>query len=420
MSQTILEKLLNGAEVEWKTLGEVCKFKNGFAFKSSLFKEVGDPIVRITNIDGKIVNTDDVKYFQMKDYLEDLTSYTVNKGDIIIAMSGATTGKIGLYNYEYTSYLNQRVGKFIPKQKILNNKYLYHYLQLKINDIFAIAGGGAQPNLSSNKLMEKFKIPIPPLSVQKEIVRILDAFTTHAAELTAELTAELNERKKQYNYYRDKLLTFSDDEVEWKTVEEIFTLKNGYTPSKSVKEYWTGGTVPWFRMEDLRAGGRILTESAQKVHINGVKGKLFPKDSIIMSTSATVGEHALILTDFLCNQRFTNFSVRERYKAFLDIKYVYYYFFVIDKKAQENTSISSFPSVQMDALKKWLFPIPPISVQKEIVRKLDSFSTFTTSISEGLPREIELRNKQYEYYRDQLLNFPKPENDAIKHNSTNR
>ncbi len=415
MSQSIIEKLLKGAEVEWKPLGEVCKFKNGFAFKSSLFKEVGDPIVRITNIDGKIVNTDYVKYFQMKDYSEDLTSYTVNKGDIIIAMSGATTGKLGLYNHEYTSYLNQRVGKFIPKQKILNNKYLYHYLQLKVNDIFAIAGGGAQPNLSSNKLMEKFKIPVPPLSVQKEIVRILDAFTSHAEELTE----ELNQRKKQYNYYRDKLLTFSDDEVEWKTIEEIFTLKNGYTPSKSVKEYWTGGTVPWFRMEDLRAGGRILTESAQKVHINGVKGKLFPKDSIIMSTSATVGEHALILTDFLCNQRFTNFSVRERYKAFLDIKYVYYYFFVIDKKAQENTSISSFPSVQMDALKKWLFPIPPISVQKEIVRKLDAFSTLTTSISEGLPREIELRNKQYEYYRDQLFNFPKPGNDAIKQSPTN-
>ena len=199
-------------EVEWKTLGEVCKFKNGFAFKSSLFKEVGDPIVRITNIDGKIVNTDDVKYFQMKDYKEDLTSYTVNKGDIIIAMSGATTGKIGLYNYEYTSYLNQRVGKFIPKQKILNNKYLYYYLQLKINDIFAIAGGGAQPNLSSNKLMEKFKIPIPPLSVQKEIVRILDSFWTLTTSISEGLPREIELRNKQYEYYRDQLLNFPKPE----------------------------------------------------------------------------------------------------------------------------------------------------------------------------------------------------------------
>ena len=190
-------------------------------------------------------------------------------------------------------------------------------------------------------------------------------------------------------------------EVEWKPIDEIFTLRNGYTPSKSVKEYWIGGTVPWFRMEDLRAGERILTDSAQKVHINGVKGKLFPKDSIIMSTSATVGEHALILTDFLCNQRFTNFSVREKYKAFLDIKYVYYYFFVIDKKAQENTSISSFPSVQMDKLKKWMFPIPPLSVQKEIVRILDAFTAHTAE----LIAELNERKKQYNYYRNSLMIF---------------
>ena len=190
-------------------------------------------------------------------------------------------------------------------------------------------------------------------------------------------------------------------EVEWKPIDEIFTLRNGYTPSKSVKEYWIGGTVPWFRMEDLRAGERILTDSAQKVHINGVKGKLFPKDSIIMSTSATVGEHALILTDFLCNQRFTNFSVREKYKAFLDIKYVYYYFFVIDKKAQENTSISSFPSVQMDKLKKWMFPIPTLSVQQEIVRILDAFTAHTAELT----AELNERKKQYNYYRDKLLTF---------------
>lgn len=376
-------------------------------------------------------------------------------------------------------------------------------------------------------------------------------------------------------------------EVEWKPIDEIFTLKNGYTPSKSVKEYWTGGTVPWFRMEDLRAGGRILNNSIQKVHINGVKGKLFPKNSIIMATTATIGEHALITVEHLCNQQFTNFVIKKEYQERLNIKFAYYYFFVIDKKAKDNISISSFPSVQMTKLKKWMFPIPPLSVQKEIVRildaftahtaeltaelnerkkqynyylnklltfsddevewtilkevatlkngkdwknlnygrvpvfgtggiigyvdtfsydkpsvliprkgslnnvfyleepfwnvdtiyytvinekiilpkffyyfiknfniekldtgssrpsltqailnkipipipslsvqkeivrKLDAFSTLTTSISEGLPREIELRNKQYEYYRDQLLNFPKPENDAIKHNSAN-
>ena len=194
-------------------------------------------------------------------------------------------------------------------------------------------------------------------------------------------------------------------EVEWKPIDEIFTLKNGYTPSKSVKEYWIGGTIPWFRMEDLRAGERILKDSAQKVHINGVKGKLFPKNSIIMATTATIGEHALITVEHLCNQQFTNFVIKKEYQERLNIKFAYYYFFVIDKKAKDNISISSFPSVQMDKLKKWMFPIPPLSVQKEIVRILDAFTTHAAELT----AELNQRKKQYTYYRDKLLTFSEDE-----------
>lgn len=203
-NRTFLEKLLDGAEVEWKPLGDVCNFQNGFAFKSSLFKDNGSPIVRITNIDGGRVNLSDVKYFLMDDYNTDMAAYEVHKDDILIAMSGATTGKIGFYNYEHTSYLNQRVGKFLPNTNILNNRYLYHYLLSKVEDIYIISGGGAQPNLSSNRLMSEVLIPIPPLSVQTEIVKILDALTA----LTSELTSELTLRRKQYEYYREKLLSF--------------------------------------------------------------------------------------------------------------------------------------------------------------------------------------------------------------------
>ena len=190
-------------------------------------------------------------------------------------------------------------------------------------------------------------------------------------------------------------------EVEWKTLEEIFTLKNGYTPSKSVKEYWIRGTVPWFRMEDLRASGRILNNSVQKVHIKGVKGKLFPKNSIIMATTATIGEHALITVEHLCNQQFTNFVIKKEYQERLNIKFAYYYFFIIDQKAKDNISISSFPSVQMTKLKKWMFPIPPLSVQQEIVRILDAFTAHTAELT----AELNERKKQYNYYRDKLLTF---------------
>ena len=191
--------------VEYKKLGEVCDFVNGFAFKSSLFREEGDRIIRITNIDGTNVNIDDVKYFWKTDYKNDLQSFIIKRGDILIAMSGATTGKIGYYNYDVDSYLNQRVGKFVPIKHKLDTRFLYHILRDKTEYLYVLAGGGAQPNLSSTKLMDTLEIPVPPLPIQEEIVRILDHFT----ELTAELQAELQARQEQYEYYRNKLLTFT-------------------------------------------------------------------------------------------------------------------------------------------------------------------------------------------------------------------
>ena len=179
--------------------------------------------------------------------------------------------------------------------------------------------------------------------------------------------------------------------VEWKTVEEIFNLKNGYTPSKANKEYWENGTVPWFRMEDLRTNGNILNDAVQHIHTSGVRGKLFPANSIIMATTATIGEHALITVDYMSNQQFTNFALRDDICELIDTKFAYYYFFILDEKAKQAVNTSSFPSVQMEQLKKWDFPLPPLPVQEEIVRILDNFT------------ELTARKKQYEYYRDSLL-----------------
>lgn len=124
-----LDKLLDGVTVEWKVLGDICDFQNGFAFKSNLFKNKGLPIVRITNIDGTNVDLTDVKYFAPTDYNSgNPLNYSIAKGEVLIAMSGATTGKIGYYNLNETAYLNQRVGKFIPNKTIVNNRYLYHFL----------------------------------------------------------------------------------------------------------------------------------------------------------------------------------------------------------------------------------------------------------------------------------------------------
>lgn len=188
--------------MEFVKLGECCNFVNGFAFKSTKFKEKGDTIIRITNINGTGVDVNDVKYFDKSDYKANWQTFEIHKGDILIAMSGATTGKVGIYNNKTVAYLNQRVGKIVPDKSKLVNRFLYHILLSKTQFLYMLAGGGAQPNLSSTKLMNVFEIPLPPIEVQTEIVRILDKFTS--------LEAELDCRKRQYEYYRDKLLSFDN------------------------------------------------------------------------------------------------------------------------------------------------------------------------------------------------------------------
>ena len=200
-------------------------------------------------------------------------------------------------------------------------------------------------------------------------------------------------------------------------VAELFHLKNGYTPSKSKKEFWEDGSIPWFRMDDIRQSGRILNDSLQKITEEAVKaGKLFPAYSMIMATTATIGEHALITVPYLANQRFTNLTVKENYAEKADVKYLYYYGFLLAEWCKNNTTKSSFSSVDMNGFRKFKVPIPcpdnlekSLKEQARIVSILDKFDALTTSLNEGLPREIELRQKQYAYYRDLLLGFPKPE-----------
>ena len=190
--------------------------------------------------------------------------------------------------------------------------------------------------------------------------------------------------------------------VEWKTLGEVFETRNGYTPSKKEEKYWRGGTIPWFRMEDLRTSGTLLSTAIQRITPEAIRGKgLFCANSIIMATTATIGEHALLLADALANQRFTNFRIRETYEKCLLPKFAYYYFYILDAWCLENTYIGSFPSVDVEKLKLQKFPIPPLPVQEKIVEILDKF----TELEAKLGTELVLRQKQYEYYRNKLLTF---------------
>lgn len=192
------------------------------------------------------------------------------------------------------------------------------------------------------------------------------------------------------------------DGVEFRTMEEVFEIRNGYTPSKNNPDFWEGGTIPWFRMEDIRQNGRILSDAIQHITPAAIKGKgLFPANSIIIATTATIGEHALVIADSLANQRFTNLVVRKSLSACLLPKFVFYYMFVIDEWCKKNVNAGNFASVDMKRFKKLEFPLPPIEVQTEIVRILDKF----TSLEAELEAELDCRKRQYEYYRDKLLSF---------------
>ncbi|OLR47659.1 restriction endonuclease subunit S [Helicobacter pylori] len=194
--------------------------------------------------------------------------------------------------------------------------------------------------------------------------------------------------------------------VEFKTLEEVFEIKNGYTPSKNNPEFWEKGTIPWFRMEDIRENGRILKDSIQHITPKALKNKkLFPKNSIIISTTATIGEHALLIVDSLANQQFTFLSKKANCGIALDMKFFFYQCFLLGEWCKKNTNVSSFASVDMTAFKKYKFPIPPLEIQQEIVKILDQFSALTTDLLAGIPAEIEARKKQYEYYREKLLTF---------------
>ncbi|EOC4935458.1 TPA: restriction endonuclease subunit S [Escherichia coli] len=207
--------------------------------------------------------------------------------------------------------------------------------------------------------------------------------------------------------YLEKLM--DGVEVEWLPLSKVFNLRNGYTPSKTKKEFWANGDIPWFRMDDIRENGRILGNSLQKISSCAVKGgKLFPENSILISTSATIGEHALITVPHLANQRFTCLALKESYADCFDIKFLFYYCFSLAEWCRKNTTMSSFASVDMDGFKKFLIPRPcpdnpekSLAIQSEIVRILDKFSELTAELT----AELNMRKKQYNYYRDQLLSF---------------
>lgn len=186
------------------------------------------------------------------------------------------------------------------------------------------------------------------------------------------------------------------DGVEYKALNELFDIRNGYTPSKKNPAFWDDGVHPWFVMEDIRRDGTVLTESA--AHITDAalkKNGLFPANSIIVATSATIGVHALVTVDFLCNQRFACMTIKQTYADKLDIRYVHQVFFALDRWCLEHVDQGNFATVNSAALRAYRIPVPPLEVQREIVGILDSFQ----ELDDALTGEIAAREKQLDCLR---------------------
>jgi type I restriction enzyme S subunit len=245
----------------------------------------------------------------------------------------------------------------------------------------------------SKSVVEKLQIPIPPLPIQKEIIRILDTFT--------ELTTELTNRKKQYNHYRDQLLSFEEgttkgtkstkgSEIEWKTLRELAEnldymrkpITSGLRESGRFPYYGASGIVDY--VKDYIYDGDLLLVSEDGANL------LARSTPIAFSISGKnwVNNHAHVL----------------RFESYAERRYVEFYLNGIDLTTY--ISGAAQPKLNQANLNSIRIPNPSFEVKVSIVAILDKFDTLTHSISEGLPREIELRQKQYEHYRNLLLCFP--------------
>jgi type I restriction enzyme S subunit len=246
----------------------------------------------------------------------------------------------------------------------------------------------------------RFTIPLPPLEVQQEIVRVLDLFQS----LEAELEAELEARRRQYTHYRDSLLDFSErGGVRWMTLGEIcLSVSSGGTPSTSQSTYY-GGSIPWVRTQEI---DYALIESAEVMitdeGLRNSSAKWIPANCVIIAMyGATAAKAAINIVPVTTNQACCNLEVDDR---IADFRYVYQW---VCNKYVELRSLGegSQANLNMQKIKNFAIPIPGLSDQRRIVESLDKFDTLLNDLSFGLPAELTARRSQYEHYRDRLLTF---------------
>jgi type I restriction enzyme S subunit len=362
-----------------KKLGDICDFQNGFAFKSHLYKQTGLPILRITNIQNQELEIDNLVYFQKKDYKENFDKYRVFKGDLVVAMSGATTGKLGISRTDTILYLNQRVGKFIPKEKILIS-FLYYFLSTKVEESLKIAAGAAQPNLSTEQI-NNFNIPLPSISEQIKIVSILEKVFSLID--TAKVNAEKNIKnaRELFKSTLEKLLTNTGKDWDEKNLDEIIE-SNVIGLTKNSTEQNLKYDYKYVKMNNItRDNDFNLT-----------------KYTCVNATKEEVAKFSLKDGDFLFNTRnsyelvgktclfhgfsnevvlYNNNIMRIRFINSINPIFINYAFTtkrIIEKLNDFKSGTTNVSAIYYKDLRNLPLQIPTLKEQEIIVKKLDTLS----------------------------------------------
>lgn len=383
-NRTFLEKLLDGAKVEWKPLKKVCNFISTGKLNANAMDENGI-----------------YPFFTCNEKPYKINNYAFDMEAILISGNGSQVGHLNYFKGKFNAYQRTYViGEFDNNTLAM---YLYHYLNFKLRDYITINSKKGSVPYITLPMLEKFEIPIPPLPVQTEIVKILDALTA----LTSELTSELTLRRKQYEYYREKLL--SEEELgkvgfKWKTLEELV--------EKTQNIRWKNNTKT-YRYIDLTSVDRENNSITGTIEINALNApsraqKIVKKNDIIFATTRPTQQRvALISKEFSDEIASTGYCVLRANTKIVLPKWLFYFLSTVNFKnyVEENQSGSAYPAISDSKVKEFRIPVPEITIQQSIIEKLDKFYSLTNSLLHGLPKEINNRTKQYLYYQKELLNF---------------